>query len=533
MTQIGLDISRPINPYSGDISPDTQVGLIGQITQVRLMFMLGPWESPQNMAWQRRYDEIVDRYLAQGVQIYGFIGQEIVKNQVAQTVLQGDHTSARVAEAEAWIEQYVDHCRQIIRHFQGRIQVFESINEPNKLLSNREPALSPYWFAKILASLWQAVKIEAGLRDVQLIAGPLYAHNLGAQINSEHIGWQYLAETFQQGKQFHQWETLHTETGRYPLDGLGYHPFLNQFPSQPAAHLAASLRQYLDALYHVWTRADSEVSQKQIYVSALGWQSAVVGEQTQAENMKVAFGVLDNDPRVSLGVWYSLNDFPDRRQSGGQSRYGLFQAGTPQLVYAKPAYHQLQAIAKAAAELNSQVGPIADGFQYPLRRPGRQWHEDFYIAASFLDPSYPNNSQGANHPGEDWNDRRGGDSDLGEPVFAVSHGRVVASGSYGSSWGNVILIEHTLPNQHSVWSQYAHLLERQVRTGQVVARGQQIGRVGKAAWPYAHLHFEIRTQDLPPYQWLPQVASETFVRNHYAEPSSFIHQHLAENESGA
>jgi len=108
-------------------------------------------------------------------------------------------------------------------------------------------------------------------------------------------------------------------------------------------------------------------------------------------------------------------------------------------------------------------------------------------------------------------------------VYAVAHGLVVTSGSF-PAWGNIVLIEHYLPNGSRVWSQYAHLRDRFVEEGQVVWRGDQIGTIGKGAgyrYP-AHLHFEIRLQSLPANQW---GLTRDEVLRAYADPTHFIKSH--------
>jgi murein DD-endopeptidase MepM/ murein hydrolase activator NlpD len=255
----------------------------------------------------------------------------------------------------------------------------------------------------------------------------------------------------------------------------------------------------------------------------------VVGEEKQAQNMRVGLDVFCNDPRVGAAIWFSTQDFPDGGQPEGWNRFGLFRNTGLGQGDAKTAYRTLQEI--AAAEPAEPVIPLADGFQYPLGRAGRQVTDDFYIATYFMDPNYyraPDNG-GAWHPGEDWNGLGGGDTDLGEPVYAVAHGRVVASNYYVPSWGNIVLIEHQLPDGRHVWSQYAHLRDRLVAVGDVVSRGQQIGSIGKGdqdRWP-AHLHFEIRTQDVPPDAWFPNVRDANWVRANYTNPSAFIASNLA------
>ncbi|MFF1561397.1 M23 family metallopeptidase [Streptomyces sp. NPDC058279] len=83
---------------------------------------------------------------------------------------------------------------------------------------------------------------------------------------------------------------------------------------------------------------------------------------------------------------------------------------------------------------------------------------------------------------------------IGTPVHAASAGVVVKAGPNGGgdgpAYGNAIVIRHA----NNTYSQYAHLSRIQVRIGQKVAMGTQIGlsgNTGNSTGP--HLHFEIRT----------------------------------------
>ncbi|MEU5810119.1 M23 family metallopeptidase [Streptomyces sp. HUAS TT3] len=83
---------------------------------------------------------------------------------------------------------------------------------------------------------------------------------------------------------------------------------------------------------------------------------------------------------------------------------------------------------------------------------------------------------------------------VGTPVKAVSAGVVVKAGPNGGgdgpAYGNAIVVKHG----NNTYSQYAHLSKIQVRVGQKVAKGGQIGlsgNTGNSSGP--HLHFEIRT----------------------------------------
>ncbi|MGD9549213.1 MAG: Ser-Thr-rich GPI-anchored membrane family protein [Candidatus Krumholzibacteriia bacterium] len=129
------------------------------------------------------------------------------------------------------------------------------------------------------------------------------------------------------------------------------------------------------------------------------------------------------------------------------------------------------------------------------------------------------------HPGEDWNGDGGGDTDLGDSVHAIADGVVTASADYGSGWGNITVIRHESPEGEVIWSQYAHLQNRLVTTG-TVSRGQVIGTIGKGFNNEysAHLHFEIRKQDLAPDAW-PVGWSVAQIEAAYHHPSTYIESH--------
>jgi len=102
------------------------------------------------------------------------------------------------------------------------------------------------------------------------------------------------------------------------------------------------------------------------------------------------------------------------------------------------------------------------------------------------------------HFGEDWNGRRGGNSDLGDPVYTIADGIVTFAYNVRQGWGNVALIRHAYRDPKSgkvkfVDSLYGHLDQMGIKVGQVVKRGQKIGTIGTNYGMYpAHLHFEMR-----------------------------------------
>lgn len=100
------------------------------------------------------------------------------------------------------------------------------------------------------------------------------------------------------------------------------------------------------------------------------------------------------------------------------------------------------------------------------------------------------------HAGEDWFalDARGQvvpGLAAGAPVSAVAHGVVSWTQATGSE-GDIVVIEHLLQDGTRVWSAYWHLDPLHVVRGQVVRRGDRLGRIFDRG-PNSHVHWEIRT----------------------------------------
>jgi murein DD-endopeptidase MepM/ murein hydrolase activator NlpD len=128
---------------------------------------------------------------------------------------------------------------------------------------------------------------------------------------------------------------------------------------------------------------------------------------------------------------------------------------------------------------------ITNGFDFPVNPPDAK---KYYNAQPF----------GKNaHLGDDWNGTGGGNTDLGDSVYAIGNGVVVAAENYGGGWGNVVRIVHFLdhhPTYQFVESVYAHLDEIKIQDGALIKKGELIGTIGNANGQYwAHLHLEIRS----------------------------------------
>ena len=117
------------------------------------------------------------------------------------------------------------------------------------------------------------------------------------------------------------------------------------------------------------------------------------------------------------------------------------------------------------------------------------------LSSSFGSRSDPFSGEGAFHSGVDLRSRRG------TAVVATADGMVTQSG-WSGQYGKQVILNHG-PN--SLTTHYAHLSEFFVRPGEIIRRGQVIGRAGgtgRATSP--HLHYEVRYKGTPvnPYRYL-------------------------------
>lgn len=128
------------------------------------------------------------------------------------------------------------------------------------------------------------------------------------------------------------------------------------------------------------------------------------------------------------------------------------------------------------------------------------------------------------HYGEDWNGNGGGNTDLGDLVYAAGDGVVFYARDFRPGWGTVVRMIHNVGTPEKpeyVESLYAHLSTCWVDPGNFMKKGEPIGTIGTADGIYhAHLHFEIRTEPGMPIPW-----TEGGDVKKYVSPTEFIEKH--------
>jgi len=165
---------------------------------------------------------------------------------------------------------------------------------------------------------------------------------------------------------------------------------------------------------------------------------------------------------------------------------------------------------------------IADKFTDPMDRKSRNGYE-------FLQDM----GGGKLHLGHDFN-KGWGDQDLGLQISAIASGRIIYSKDSQAtlSYGNMIVIEHELPDGSKFYSRYAHLRKRWIAEGQDIECGAGIGECGKSGgWKSAHLHLEIFTKEY----WEQFASKKVFyypsgwardkILRYFCSPLQFIDEH--------
>ncbi|MEO7654742.1 MAG: M23 family metallopeptidase, partial [Sphingomicrobium sp.] len=97
--------------------------------------------------------------------------------------------------------------------------------------------------------------------------------------------------------------------------------------------------------------------------------------------------------------------------------------------------------------------------------------------------SDPFRSGAAMHPGIDLA------GPVGTPIQATADGAVVRAGWNSGGYGNLVEIDHG----RGITTRYAHLSAMSVKTGDRIARGEIVGRMGSTGRSTgSHLHYEVR-----------------------------------------
>lgn len=504
-------------------------------TALRVVFDLGPWSTPDHPAWQAAYDARVADAAASGRPLYGVLDAGLAPTPWTAALAEGPR-SVLVDEARHWMDAWVRHAAAVVARYGNSdgVAVFEALPGMNAPAGPAgEPRLHASRCAYLLGQL-RAAWPRPGGSAPRLVAGALWGGMTGRA-----AAMAYARRVFRSGRSTHGWPA-----GMGAVDAWAFHPDVSSDPAGDEVRaLAGSLGRRgagVPAVYVSGFRVAGRDARAAGTVFPGAWfnRAAAGPAIALAAGERLADGPVGpvDEPAAGPGptrrtALESADAAPAVVASAGDAAALLAEEITWNVVVDAAEPLAGFTVADAIPAADTAVEPaafealLADGFDPPVGdRAAAAWHA-YKCGTVLCDEAYHADPKlRAWHPGEDWNGVGGRDTDLRDPIFAVAHGRVVAARTFTPSWGNVVLVEHRLPDGTTVWSQYAHLDSLAVAEGDLVARGQRIGAMGKGANNvyFAHLHFEIRLTDLPANNWRPMVDDRDQVLAHYAAPRAYI-----------
>ncbi|HXT34869.1 MAG TPA: kelch repeat-containing protein [Chloroflexota bacterium] len=336
----GWAVDNNQNPLvtPGQIASTTNVGA----RIVRVNFRLGSATDWSNSALLAAYDTIVNNYLAAGLQVEGLITNEATHGSQSDWTANNREVSGGNGENPYITTAYIqDAVKPILTHFSNRVTVWELWNEPNAYQSCNGAACSggsfiyPSNLAALLVDSYMAIKdpvpFGMGLSGMTIVSGGLLGHSIGGALTSTNAGATYLKNTFTMGvNTVGSWAAFaSTHGGRYPLDGIGQHLYVDQNLLTTTTDLAT---------YYGWVRGAAAAFEtpQPTYLTEGAWSTALLPQGIQATNLDLLFGASRATGYISAMTWFELQDVPQNNLYFGLTDSNL----TPKQAYA---HYQAQA----------------------------------------------------------------------------------------------------------------------------------------------------------------------------------------------
>ncbi len=313
----GLDENRSVSDDQHSLVTAEQVVSTTQAgaRYVRVNFRLGAaadWSDPALLA---AYDTVVNTYLAAGVGVLGLVTAEATHSTQADwTANNAEHAGGAGDNAFLRTTFVQGALTPLLTHFHDRVKTWELWNEPNSYSVCTSTGCSgnsyiyPSNLAALLADAYTAIKDPApglGLSDVTLISGGVLGHSNGGVLTATNAGADYLASAISVGSTMGPWMVfMGSHGGRYPLDGVGQHLYIDQNLLTTVTDLGA---------YYGWVRGVGAAGAAgPTYLTEGAWSTASggVAQSTQAQNVHLLLEAARRTGYVAQATWFQLQDQP-------------------------------------------------------------------------------------------------------------------------------------------------------------------------------------------------------------------------------
>jgi len=229
-----------------------------------------------------------------------------------------------------------------------------------------------------------------------------------------------------------------------------------------------------DALQQENTQLKTQITQLQTRIAGVNQQIISLGETDKLLRMMANLPSIDEDVK-KLGI-------------GGGPVEAPMDASLPGVANAKWSLDEIEKEIDlqrtSFEEIHHKLTVNADILEHtPTLRPV----DGGYISSGFGLRWDPFTKRVEFHPGVDIPQERGTE------IHATAAGQIIYAGFY-SSYGQFVVIDHGFGYQTA----YGHMSKIDVREGQYVSKGQEIGQVGSTGRSTApHVHYEVRVNGRP------------------------------------
>lgn len=234
----------------------------------------------------------LDAITSQGLEVYALLNDELAPEHAPTS--------------DAFEDRYVAFAKAVVDHYKDRIRVWETINEPNDWAGGSSARIPAATFARVHGRLYAEVKVAHpgdACWDVKLVTGPLFSFDGSSSAS-------YLDQAIAAGRAGGPWKSVRSAIGKDPIDDVGYHVYVAQGTDSSEADVAASANANLDEVASVLAKYG--IGEKRIWVSEIGYQASLLGDDGQATRLDTTFAALSARGDVASIQWFTIGDFVAR-----------------------------------------------------------------------------------------------------------------------------------------------------------------------------------------------------------------------------
>jgi hypothetical protein len=260
--------------------------------------------------------------------------------------LRSEHDTLYGAGIDPLKRTWLNRARMIANRYRGAIAAYEIFNEPNRITENGDEGMSANELARLHATFYhffrhidRAAPGDQSWRDnVQIILGGPQPAGTGQLDEALYLSdLSYLRQVYASGP----FVRYHMKYGRFPLDGLAYHPYPHEIhrslmllrttwvdsqgevtvmtepndtvepePQADPARNVQFIQTRLDQMRDLLTELGDPLLP--FWITEIGYNAALCeeGAANQAEFLRLVYASLAQREDVARIFWFKYEDFP-------------------------------------------------------------------------------------------------------------------------------------------------------------------------------------------------------------------------------